>query len=65
MTRAMSLLMTFGAMQNVVVIASLITMNLDQLFWYPGGIARSVLTDKTCLVNIPPVMCFMYLKRIG
>jgi 1,3-beta-glucan synthase len=28
---------------------------VDHLFWYPEGIARIVLTGKTCLVDIPPL----------
>jgi 1,3-beta-glucan synthase len=39
---------------------------VDQLFWYPEGIAIAciVFTDRTCLVNIPPVMCFMCFNRM-
>ena len=49
----------FFCVQNVVMIAALNTTKKDQLIWYPEGIARGVLTYKTRLVDIPPVMCFM------
>ncbi|KAF9463251.1 1,3-beta-glucan synthase [Collybia nuda] len=38
--------------------------DVNQLFWYPEGIARIVLTDKTRLVDIPPAKRFMKFDRI-
>ncbi|KAA1471980.1 1-3-beta-glucan synthase [Dentipellis sp. KUC8613] len=38
--------------------------DVNQLFWYPEGIARIVLTDKTRLVDIPPAQRFMRFDRI-
>ncbi|KAJ7507394.1 1,3-beta-glucan synthase [Mycena galericulata] len=38
--------------------------DVNQLFWYPEGIARIVLQDKTRLVDIPPAQRFMRFDRI-
>ncbi|EIN14554.1 1,3-beta-glucan synthase [Punctularia strigosozonata HHB-11173 SS5] len=38
--------------------------DVNQLFWYPEGIARIVLTDKQRLVDIPPAQRFMKFDRI-
>ncbi|KZT38590.1 1,3-beta-glucan synthase [Sistotremastrum suecicum HHB10207 ss-3] len=38
--------------------------DVNQLFWYPEGIARIVLTDKKRLVDIPPAQRFMKFDRI-
>ncbi|KAI0049527.1 glycosyltransferase family 48 protein [Auriscalpium vulgare] len=38
--------------------------DINQLFWYPEGIARIVLSDKTRLVDIPPAQRFMRFDRI-
>ncbi|KAL1404975.1 1,3-beta-D-glucan synthase [Vanrija albida] len=38
--------------------------DVNQLFWYPEGIARIVLADKTRLVDIPPSQRFMKFDRI-
>ncbi|RDB28250.1 1,3-beta-glucan synthase component FKS1 [Hypsizygus marmoreus] len=38
--------------------------DVNQLFWYPEGIARIVLTDKTRLVDIPPSKRFMKFHMI-
>ncbi|KAG6849623.1 1,3-beta-D-glucan synthase [Arthromyces matolae] len=39
--------------------------DVNQLFWYPEGIARIVLTDKTTrLVDLPPAQRFMRFDRI-
>ncbi|TFK31470.1 1,3-beta-glucan synthase [Crucibulum laeve] len=38
--------------------------DVNQLFWYPEGIARITLTDKTRLVDIPPAQRFMRFDRI-
>ncbi|RPD75871.1 1,3-beta-glucan synthase [Lentinus tigrinus ALCF2SS1-7] len=38
--------------------------DVNQLFWYPEGIARIVLTDKTRLVDLPPSQRFMKFDRI-
>ncbi|THH12768.1 hypothetical protein EW146_g7388 [Bondarzewia mesenterica] len=38
--------------------------DINQLFWYPEGIARITLTDKTRLVDIPPAGRFMKFDRI-
>ncbi|KAI0059937.1 1-3-beta-glucan synthase [Artomyces pyxidatus] len=38
--------------------------DINQLFWYPEGIARITLTDKTRLVDIPPAQRFMRFDRI-
>ncbi|KAL0946251.1 hypothetical protein HGRIS_012507 [Hohenbuehelia grisea] len=38
--------------------------DVNQLFWYPEGIARIVLTDKTRLVDLPPAQRFMKFDRI-
>jgi 1,3-beta-glucan synthase len=37
---------------------------VNQLFWYPEGIARIVLQDKTRLVDIAPAQRFMRFDRI-
>ncbi|KZT52774.1 glycosyltransferase family 48 protein [Calocera cornea HHB12733] len=38
--------------------------DVNQLFWYPEGIARIVLTDKTRLVDLPPAKRFMKFDKI-
>lgn len=38
--------------------------DVNQLFWYPEGISRISLTDKTRLVDIPPAQRFMKFDRI-
>ncbi|KAF7329987.1 1,3-beta-glucan synthase [Mycena kentingensis (nom. inval.)] len=38
--------------------------DVNQLFWYPEGIARIVLQDKTRLVDIAPAKRFMQFDRI-
>ncbi|KAG8836815.1 1,3-beta-D-glucan synthase [Serendipita sp. 400] len=38
--------------------------DINQLFWYPEGIARIVMHDKTRLVDIPPAQRFMKFDRI-
>ena len=38
--------------------------DVNQLFWYPEGISRIVLTDKTRLVDIPPAQRFMKFDRV-
>ncbi|KAF8964745.1 1,3-beta-glucan synthase [Flammula alnicola] len=38
--------------------------DVNQLFWYPEGIARIVLNDKTRLVDVPPSQRFMKFDRI-
>lgn len=38
--------------------------DVNQLFWYPEGISRIVLNDKTRLIDIPPAQRFMKFDRI-
>ncbi|KAL1948262.1 hypothetical protein VTO73DRAFT_12337 [Trametes versicolor] len=38
--------------------------DVNQLFWYPEGIARIVLTDKSRLVDLPPAQRFMKFDRV-
>ncbi|KAF8914288.1 1,3-beta-glucan synthase component-domain-containing protein [Gymnopilus junonius] len=38
--------------------------DVNQLFWYPEGIARIALNDKACLVDLPPAQRFMKFDRI-
>ncbi|KAL7412625.1 glucan synthase [Mrakia frigida] len=38
--------------------------DVNQLFWYPEGIARIVLADKTRLVDVPPAQRFMKFDKI-
>lgn len=38
--------------------------DVNQLFWYPEGIARIVLTDKTRLIDVPPNQRFMKFDKI-
>lgn len=38
--------------------------DVNQLFWYPEGIAKIVLNDKTRLVDIPPSQRFMKFDKI-
>ncbi|KAF8878094.1 1,3-beta-glucan synthase [Infundibulicybe gibba] len=38
--------------------------DVNQLFWYPEGIARIVLNDKTRLVDLAPAQRFMKFDRI-
>ncbi|KAJ7216464.1 1,3-beta-glucan synthase [Mycena pura] len=38
--------------------------DINQLFWYPEGIARIILQDKTRLVDISPAKRFMQFDRI-
>ncbi|KAH9971187.1 hypothetical protein BGW80DRAFT_1561716 [Lactifluus volemus] len=39
--------------------------DINQLFWYPEGIARIVLMDKTRVVDIPPAQRFMLFDHIN
>ena len=38
--------------------------DVNQLFWYPEGIERIVLTDRTRLVDVPPQQRFMKFDKI-
>ncbi|KAF8119311.1 glycosyltransferase family 48 protein [Boletus edulis] len=38
--------------------------DVNQLFWYPEGIARIMLTDKTRLIDLPPSQRYMKFDRI-
>lgn len=38
--------------------------DVNQLFWYPEGIARIQLADKTRLIDIPPAQRFMKLDKV-
>ena len=38
--------------------------DVNQMFWYPEGIARITLADKTRLVDIPPAQRFMKFDKI-
>ncbi|KAM0752091.1 1-3-beta-glucan synthase [Meredithblackwellia eburnea MCA 4105] len=38
--------------------------DVNQLFWYPEGISRIVLTDKTRLVDVPAAQRFMKFDKI-
>ncbi|KAM6501060.1 1,3-beta-glucan synthase [Amanita muscaria] len=38
--------------------------DINQLFWYPEGIYRIVLNDKTRLIDLPPSQRFMKFDRI-
>ena len=38
--------------------------DVNQLFWYPEGIARIVLNDRTRLVDVPPTQRFMKFDKI-
>ena len=38
--------------------------DVNQLFWYPEGIAKIVLADKTRLVDVPPNQRFMKFDKI-
>jgi 1,3-beta-glucan synthase len=38
--------------------------DINQLFWYPEGLARIVLTDGTRLADVPPAQRFMKFGRI-
>lgn len=38
--------------------------DVNQLFWYPEGIARIILHDKTRLVDVPPTQRFMKFDKI-
>lgn len=38
--------------------------DVNQLFWYPEGISRIILQDKTRLVDIPPQQRFMKFDKI-
>ncbi|KAJ8521649.1 hypothetical protein ONZ45_g1723 [Pleurotus djamor] len=38
--------------------------DINQLFWYPEGIARIVLSDNTRLVDAPPPQRFMKLMKV-
>ncbi|KIY70916.1 glycosyltransferase family 48 protein [Cylindrobasidium torrendii FP15055 ss-10] len=38
--------------------------DINQLFWYPEGLAKIVLNDNTRLVDVPPSQRFMKLSRI-
>jgi len=38
--------------------------DVNQLFWYPEGIARIQLADKTRLVDVPPAQRFMKFDKI-
>ncbi|KDQ20392.1 glycosyltransferase family 48 protein [Botryobasidium botryosum FD-172 SS1] len=38
--------------------------DVNQLFWYPEGIARITLTDKGRLVDVPPAQRFMKFEKV-
>ncbi|KAH0583885.1 1,3-beta-D-glucan synthase [Termitomyces sp. 'cryptogamus'] len=38
--------------------------DINQLFWYPEGLARIVLSDNSHLVDVPPAQRFMKFSRI-
>ncbi|EGN92450.1 glycosyltransferase family 48 protein [Serpula lacrymans var. lacrymans S7.3] len=38
--------------------------DINQLFWYPEGLARIVLDNNTRLVDVPPAQRFMKLSRV-
>ncbi|GLB34966.1 putative 1,3-beta-glucan synthase subunit FKS1 [Lyophyllum shimeji] len=38
--------------------------DINQLFWYPEGLAKIVLSDGTRLVDVPPAQRFMKFSRI-
>ncbi|KAF8921305.1 1,3-beta-glucan synthase [Mucidula mucida] len=38
--------------------------DINQLFWYPEGLAKIVLNDNTRLVDVPPAQRFMKFSRI-
>ncbi|KAF8606454.1 1,3-beta-glucan synthase [Ceratobasidium sp. AG-I] len=38
--------------------------DINQLFWYPEGIARILLNDRTRLVDLPPAQRFMKFDKI-
>ncbi|KAF5380941.1 hypothetical protein D9615_003945 [Tricholomella constricta] len=38
--------------------------DINQLFWYPEGLAKIVLSDNTRLVDVPPAQRFMKFSRI-
>ncbi|KAF7342075.1 putative 1,3-beta-D-glucan synthase subunit [Mycena venus] len=38
--------------------------DVNQLFWYPEGISRIVLTDRRPLVDLPPAQRFLAFERI-
>ncbi|KMU76263.1 1,3-beta-glucan synthase component GLS2 [Coccidioides immitis RMSCC 3703] len=39
--------------------------DINQLFWYPEGIERIILEDKTRLVDVPPAERYMKLKDVN
>ncbi|KZT68116.1 glycosyltransferase family 48 protein [Daedalea quercina L-15889] len=39
--------------------------DINQLFWYPEGIAKIILHDNTRLVDIPPAQRFMKLGKVN
>lgn len=38
--------------------------DINQLFWYPEGLAKIVLTDNTRLVDVPPAQRYMKFSKI-
>ncbi|KAL5533050.1 FKS1_2 [Sanghuangporus sanghuang] len=38
--------------------------DVNQLFWYPEGLARIILNDKTRLVDLPPSQRFMKFEKV-
>ncbi|KAF8894605.1 glycosyltransferase family 48 protein [Infundibulicybe gibba] len=38
--------------------------DINQLFWYPEGLSKIVLSDHTRLVDVPPAQRFMKLSRV-
>ncbi|KAI0934337.1 1,3-beta-D-glucan synthase [Taiwanofungus camphoratus] len=39
--------------------------DINQLFWYPEGLAKIVLNDNTRLVDVPPAQRFMKLGKVA
>ncbi|PCH38206.1 glycosyltransferase family 48 protein [Wolfiporia cocos MD-104 SS10] len=39
--------------------------DINQLFWYPEGLAKIVLTDNTRLLDLPPAQRFMKLGKVA
>ncbi|PGH04390.1 1,3-beta-glucan synthase component FKS1 [Blastomyces parvus] len=39
--------------------------DINQLFWYPEGIERIVLNDKSRIVDIPPAQRYLQLKEVN
>ncbi|KAF8458279.1 1,3-beta-glucan synthase catalytic subunit FksP [Kalaharituber pfeilii] len=38
--------------------------DINQLFWYPEGIERIIMTDKSRMVDVPPPQRYMKLKEV-